>query len=692
MVGKTTALIFAGVFVAAGVPQKEGVMQTYTNQLIHEKSPYLLQHAHNPVDWLPWGEDAFQKARDEDKPVFLSIGYATCHWCHVMAHESFENPEAAALLNDAFVCIKVDREERPDIDEIYMTVCQMLTRSGGWPLTIVMTPEKQPFFAATYIPLESRFGRSGLLELVPRISNAWKTRRDTLVQSAAQITAALTAPEGEAAALDEDLPERAFQESEQSFDPQYGGFGPAPKFPTPHRLVFLMRQNRDAARPMVEKTLAAMRQGGIWDQIGFGIHRYSTDREWLVPHFEKMLYDQALAALACIEAYEAYGDESSRRMAEEIFEYVLRDMTAPEGGFYSAEDADSEGVEGKFYVWSLEELRELLEPDELPLAVELFQVRADGNFRDESSGHKTGDNILHRRGETDIPEKIRVKLFAARERRMHPLKDTKVLADWNGLMIAALAKAGRVFSEPQYTAAAQRAADFIWRELQSGGRLTHRWREGHTAVPGLLDDYAFMIAGLLELYESTFDFQPLEKALLLNDAVLTRFQDSRAGGFYLTADDAEPLITRPKSMHDAAIPSGNSVQMMNLLKLARLTGRTEYEAAADRTARAFAASLNRVPSAFTQALQAVQVAQGGGVEVVIAGERDSPQTRALIQAVRSVYQPNRTVALKTPELAAVAPFIAEMEPVGGKPAVYICRGFACEQPLTDPQKVMDALR
>lgn len=666
-------------------------MPDMTNQLIHEKSPYLLQHAQNPVDWFPWCEAAFEKARKEDKPIFLSIGYATCHWCHVMAHESFENPEAAAVLNYAFVCIKVDREERPDIDEIYMTVCQMLTRSGGWPLTIVMTPEKQPFFAATYIPLESRFGHTGLTELVPRLSNAWKTQREKVVQSAAEITAMLSESEEGANVLDEDLLKRVFQESEQTFDKQYSGFGSAPKFPSPHRLVFLIRQDPIAARPMVEKTLGAMHRGGVWDQVGFGIHRYSTDREWLVPHFEKMLYDQAMTALACIEAFEAYGDEMSRRMAEEIFEYVLRDMTAPEGGFYSAEDADSEGVEGKFYVWSFDELRGLLNLEELASVVKIFNVKPDGNFEDESTRQKTGENILHRSGEENISEEIRAKLFAAREKRFHPLKDTKILADWNGLMIAALAKAGRVFNKPQYAAAAQRAIDFIWSELREGGRLTHRWREGHAAVPGQLADYAFMIFGMLELYETVFDFQTLEKALVLNEAVLTHFYDQPSGGFFLTADDAEELIARPKSMLDGALPSGNSVQMMNLLKLARLTGRIEYEKMAARTARAFAATINRVPSAFTQALQAVQFVQSGGADVVIIGDRDLPETQALIRAVRSVWTPNCTVLLKTPGLETIAPFIAEMNPVDGQPSVYICRNFSCEQPLTNPADVTEVI-
>jgi len=650
------------------------------------------------------------------KPIFLSIGYATCHWCHVMERESFENEEVAALLNETFVCIKVDREERPDIDEIYMTVCQMLTQSGGWPLTIVMTPDKKPFFAATYIPRENRFGRVGMVELIPRLSNAWKTRRDEIVQSATQIAAALSDTSSASGELNESVLESAFASARQSYDPQYGGFGGAPKFPTAHRLNFLMRHNPAEAKEMVEQTLMALRSGGIWDHIGFGIHRYSTDREWLVPHFEKMLYDQAMLAFACVEAFEIYGTSEAKQTAEQIFEYVLRDMTSPEGGFYSAEDADSEGVEGKFYVWSLEELRAVLSPDELDLAVRTFNVKSEGNFRDEATRQVTGENILHlslqsgfaggvvppetskSTGRASLSERaalegsIRQKLFIAREKRIHPLKDTKVLADWNGLMIAALAKGARAFDEPRYEVAAQRAANFVWKQMQQKGRLMHRWREGHTAVPGQLDDYAFMTFGLLELYETTFDFQTLEKAVALNETVLKHFADEERGGFYLTADDAEKLLVRPKSMYDGALPSGNSVQMMNLLRLSRMTGRSEYEKLAEQTANAFAELINRSPDGFSQALQAVAFANGLSVEVVIVGDGTLPETLALIGAIRSVYQPNRTVLLKTPGLEKIAPFTSNMKRVDGKPSVYICRNFSCEQPLTDPSEVREKLR
>ena len=667
-------------------------MPAYTNHLASEKSPYLLQHAHNPVDWHPWCDEAFELARREDKPIFLSIGYATCHWCHVMEHESFENLEIAGLLNEAFVCIKVDREERPDIDEIYMNVCQMLTQSGGWPLTIVMTPEKKPFFAATYIPPENRMGRLGMVELIPRLSNAWKNRREEILASSEKITAVLSKVDTSSAAVDPSILARTFHAEAAQFDPVYGGFGNAPKFPMAHRLTFMIRQDPEAAQKMVTHTLSALRRGGIWDQVGHGIHRYSTDRKWLVPHFEKMLYDQALLALACIEAFEAYGDASARKIAEEIFEYVLRDMTAPGGGFYSAEDADSEGVEGKFYVWSMEALRDLFDAPQLDEVVKHFNIRPDGNFLDEATRVKTGENILYRKDLDADLESVRNRLFEIREKRIHPLKDTKVLADWNGLMIAAFAKAGRVFNEPKYTGAAQRAVEFIFSEMQDDGRLWHRWREGEVLVPGQLDDYAFITFGLLELYETTFEVQILEKAVALNEVVLNHFSDEEQGGFFLTADDAEELIVRPKSLYDGAIPSGNSVHMMNLIRLARLTGRMEYEALADRLLGAFAQSINQSGSGFLQALQAVQFTQGDAVEVVIVGDRDLPETQALIDAVYSVYQPHRTVILKTPGLEKLALFVKEMQPVEGQPTVYICRNFACEQPLVTPESVREALQ
>ncbi|MFO7783682.1 MAG: thioredoxin domain-containing protein, partial [Desulfatiglandales bacterium] len=500
------------------------------NSLIHEKSPYLLQHAHNPVDWYGWGEEAFEKARQENKPIFLSIGYSTCHWCHVMEKESFEDPEVAKLLNDVFVSIKVDREERPDLDHVYMTVCRMATGGGGWPLTIIMTPDKKPFFAATYIPKTSRYGRAGMMELIPRVEQVWKTRQQEVLESAAGMTQALhhleTTPTVKE--LNQHTLEKAFQDLSKRFDRTHGGFSSSPKFPTPHNLSFLLRYwkrtGNTEALHMVEKTLQELRWGGIFDQIGYGFHRYSTDKEWLVPHFEKMLYDQAMLALAYLETYQATGNALYRDVAREVFAYVLRDMRSPEGGFYSAEDADSEGVEGKFYLWTEEELREILSKQEADLLIQAFNVEERGNFTEEATGELTGANILYP-GKDPAgmgAELSRKKLFEARKKRVHPYKDDKILTDWNGLMIAALARGARVLGEEQYALAAIDAARFVLDRMRTPeGRLLHRYREGDAAITANTDDYAFFIWGLLELYQATFDATHLQTALSLSEDLIS---------------------------------------------------------------------------------------------------------------------------------------------------------------------------
>ncbi|MBM4313788.1 MAG: thioredoxin domain-containing protein, partial [Deltaproteobacteria bacterium] len=546
-----------------------------SNRLSREKSPYLLQHAENPVDWYPWGGEAFDRARREDKPVFLSVGYSTCHWCHVMAHESFEDITVAALLNEVFVCVKVDREERPDIDAVYMHVCQMMTGSGGWPLTIVMTPEKNPFFAATYIPKESRWGRQGLVDLIPRIGSIWKTRRDEVEKAAAQTLSHLMQPGSETGELHpEALLVRAFEELRGQFDERYGGFGDSPKFPMPHQIVFLLRHWRRTRSPdalrMAEKTLSAMRQGGIFDQLGHGFHRYSTDRQWLVPHFEKMLYDQALLAMAFTEAFQATGDEIHARTVREVLDYCIRDLCAPEGGFFAAEDADSEGEEGRFYLWSMDEFRRLLDPEELRLAKAAYSLAEEGNFVDPVEPGKRGDNILHPSGspagiaeslgltETEFLrrlEEVRLRLLAAREKRVRPQRDDKILTDWNGLMIAALARAARVLDEPRYFDAARMAIGFILSRLRApDGRLLHRFCKGEAAVTANLDDYAFLIWGLIEAYEAGFDADDLRAALALQEVVDRHFRDSE-GGFFSTPNDGETLLFRPREGHDGAIPS-----------------------------------------------------------------------------------------------------------------------------------------
>ena len=688
------------------------------NRLASQKSPYLLQHAGNPVNWYPWGPEAFEEARRQDKPVFLSIGYSTCHWCHVMAHESFEDPQIGRLMNEAFLSVKVDREERPDIDMLYMTVCQMMTGSGGWPLSIIMTPDKQPFFAGTYIPRETRFGLLGLAELIPRIKEMWATRRPELLSSASQVAAtlqkaALSAPEGE---LDESVLHLAYQQLADRFDEQHGGFGVAPKFPAAHNLLFLLRfwkrTGHKKALDMVEKTLRAMRRGGMYDHVGFGFHRYSTDRRWLVPHFEKMLYDQALLAVAYLEAFQATGKEEYAQTAQQVLTYVLRDMTSPGGGFYSAEDADSEGEEGKFYLWTCDEINRTLDVDEAALFLKVFNIRENGNFTDEAVGTKNGRNIPHLtepletiNSGLNIPipeleerlERARRKLFAHRERRLHPHKDDKILTDWNGLMVAVLAKAARVLGEPRYASAARRAVDFVLNTmLAPDGRLLHRYRDGEAALPAHADDYAFLIHGLLELYGTTFEVGYLQRALELNKYLLAHFWDEESGGFYFTADDGEELLVRQKQAYDGALPSGNSVAMLNLLRLGRITADPDFEEKAARIGRAFFEKVRQSPAAYTQLMVAVDFAMGPSYEVVVAGDSRNSDTREMLQAIHRRFIPSKVVVFLPTEVGAqevksVAPFTSEQSSIDGKATAYVCVNHYCKLPTTDIDTMLSLL-
>ena len=688
------------------------------NRLAGEKSPYLLQHAGNPVDWYPWGEEAFARARDEDKPVFLSIGYATCHWCHVMEHESFEDPVVAALMNDAFVNVKVDREERPDIDQVYMAVCQMLTGGGGWPLTIIMTPDRKPFFAGTYIPRQTRYGRIGMMELVPRVQEMWQSERVKVLQSAQQILGHLetTSAGGRPGSIEPTAVETAYRQLRNRYDEPHGGFGDHPKFPSPHNLIFLLqywqRTGEPMALTMVEHTLRSMRRGGIYDHIGFGFHRYSTDPEWLVPHFEKMLYDQAMLTLAYTEAFAATGNAEYERTARDVLAYVLRDMTSDEGGFYSAEDADSEGEEGKFYLWSIEQLREVLGEDEAAFAADIFNFEPDGNYLDESSRAPTGSNIAHLQGShaeaarrlemephefEERLESIRNKLFTAREKRIHPLKDDKVLTDWNGLMAAAMAKAGRVFGNQEWVSAAERAVNFVLATMRAeDGRLMHRYREGSASVRAFLDDYVFLTWACLELYHATADPRHLRRAVDLQDETVNRFWDDDNGGFYFTADDAEELLVRQKEVYDGAVPSGNSVAMANLVQLSRLTGRTAFDDRSAAVAAAFANEVARMPSAHTHLMTALQAAAGPSLEVVITGDPGAPDTAQLMQAVRTRYLPH-AVVLVVPDgrsgeqIRRLAPFTESYASIDGTAAAYVCRDFQCKLPTTDPAKLAELL-
>jgi len=676
------------------------------NRLMHEKSPYLLQHAQNPVDWYPWGEEAFAVARELDRPIFLSIGYATCHWCHVMEHESFEDEEVARLMNEAFVNIKVDREERPDVDGIYMTVAQMTTGHGGWPLTILMTPDRIPFMAATYIPRENQHGRVGMLNLVPRIRQAWAERRPALLESAASIQQhleSMASAEFGGRTLGTDVLRQGFGELSASFDRQHGGFGSAPKFPTPHRLLFLLRYWRrtevEMALEMAEQTLASLRAGGVFDQVGFGFHRYSTDREWLLPHFEKMLYDQAMLMLAYAESLEASPDPARERVVREIAEYVLRDLTSPEGAFYSAEDADSEGEEGKFYVWSLDEVRAVLGEEEAGHAAAAWGLKPEGNYRDEASGRTTGLNIPHLTSyeEADgLLEKARLSLFEHRGMRERPLLDDKVLTDWNGLMIAALARAGRVLSDASLIAAARRSAAFIHETMGSSGELLHRYRDGEAALQANLDDYAFLAWGEIELYQATFEPEHLQRAIQLTDSMVGRFLDADRGGFFFSAAGKADLIVRQREVYDGAVPSGNSVALYNLVRLARLTGRPDYEQLVSDTASAFSRQVASQPAAFTFFLSAMDMVIGPSQELVIVGDPDAEDTRSLLAVAREDYRPNLVVLLRPPgdagrTIAELAPFTESFDLLDGRAAAYLCSGFACERPVSDPGALRDLI-
>jgi uncharacterized protein YyaL (SSP411 family) len=650
------------------------------NRLANEVSPYLLQHADNPVNWYSWSDEAFEMAKKLDRPIFLSIGYSTCHWCHVMEHESFEDHDVAALLNDAFICIKVDREERPDIDNIYMSVCRLMTGGGGWPLTIIMTPDKVPFFAGTYIPKNERFGRIGLMELVPKINSSWQNRREDILKSTDQVINALQNLSGQITKgnLDDKIHELTYKQFESSFDDEFGGFGNSPKFPTPHNYTYLLRHWRKTgeqkALDIVKKSLKKMRTGGIFDHVGFGFHRYSTDEKWLVPHFEKMLYDQALTAMAYIETYQITKDKEFANTANEIFTYVLRDMADADGAFYSAEDADSEGEEGKFYLWSEAELKAVLNDSDYIFIKRVFNVHPDGNFKDESRGAKTGENILNltktwlelasdfNQNENDIrlrAETLLKQLFEIREKRIHPYKDNKILTDWNGLMIASLAAGGRAINNPDYI------------------------------------HYAFLVWGLIELYQSTFNVEYLKSALQLNDEMIKLFWDDNNGGFYLAADDISDLIVRPKEIYDGATPSGNSVAAYNLLRLARITMNDDYEKLASCILESFANQINRAPSGFTMSLTADLFGKGPSYEIVIVGEPESNDTKAMLKAINQDFIPNKVVILrpddKYSEIDEISEFVKSQVKLDGKATAYVCRNYSCSLPTNDIDKMLELI-
>ncbi len=681
-----------------------------SNRLINEKSPYLLQHAHNPVDWYPWGEEAFARAKIEDKPIFLSIGYATCHWCHVMAHESFEDEQVAKILNKYFVAIKVDREERPDVDKIYMHVCQSLTGRGGWPLSLFMTQEGAPFFAGTYFPKSTRMGMPGFIDVLNQIAAMWQKDRASILKSSKAITQAIQ-PRSDKShhPVSVDTLKKGHSQLAGTFDPTWGGFGPAPKFPTPHHLTFLLRchkrSSNSTALEMVEKTLDAMRNGGIFDQVGFGFHRYSVDEKWLAPHFEKMLYDQALLAMAYLEAYQATGKTRFAEVGREIFTYVLRDMTAPEGGFYSAEDADSEGKEGLFYVWTPQEVKEHLGEEHGDLFCRFYDITEAGNFED-------GKNIPHIRmshtafAARHYMDTAKIKglledgirrLFDVRKKRVRPLKDDKILTSWNGLMIAAFSMGYQILGDPAYKEAAQGGARFILKHLKKADdRLVRRYRQGDAAYAAYLDDYAFLVWGLIELYEATFDISYLEEAVSLNNNMIEIFWDEENGGLYFTGKGNEELITRSKELYDGALPSGNSVAALNLIRLSRLTGNIDLEKRAEQLTQAFARQVEAQPMGYTQFLIALDFMVGPSKEIVISGDPSLKTTQAMVQAVRSRFLPNKVLLVRPlgaegKRLAVLSPFVKGMAPINSSPAVYVCKRYTCQTPVTEVDKLDSVL-
>ena len=681
------------------------------------------------MDWYPWGEDAFAAAREEDKPIFLSIGYSTCHWCHVMEKESFEDDEAAAAINDAFIPIKVDREERPDVDNVYMSVCQMMTGRGGWPLTVLLTPDRRPFYAATYLPKRGRMQQMGVMELAERVSELWETNRDRLLADAEKITSALTEASTDppqAMPLGVDVFERATRTLSDRFDDDWGGFGRKPKFPSPHNHLFLLREHHrtgsERALEMVTRTLDKMRLGGIFDHVGFGFHRYSTDRQWLLPHFEKMLYDQAMLMMAYAEAYQVTRRQRYAETAWDVLHYLERDMASETGAFFSAEDADSltpEGAkeEGAFYVWTTDELQSVLAEDDAKWVIDVFQADETGNFADESTSQKTGANILHLRqplaraaspaGETasrdeaDTAERrwetIRQTLVEARSERPRPALDDKVLTDWNGVLIAALAKAGRAFPEgQQFTHRAITAADFLLDTMQSEGRLLHRYRNGDVDIQAHLDDEAYLLWGLTELYETTFDARWLRAAVERAASMVAHFEDDEHGGFYFTAHDGESLIVRQKEYYDGAMPSGNSAALLGLVRVARLTGRTELEEAADRLISAASEQVSEQPAGFTGFLMGLHAALAHSREIVIAGDLEDPATQEMVAMVRDLYLPNTVILHRPddphPEIADIAPFTQAQTTIDGRPAAYVCQNFACQRPVQTPEALVEMLR
>jgi uncharacterized protein YyaL (SSP411 family) len=680
----------------------------FTNRLIKETSPYLLQHAHNPVDWFPWGEEAFEIARREQKPLLLSIGYSACHWCHVMEHESFENEAIARLMNENFVNIKVDREERPDLDQIYMSAVQMMTHHGGWPMTVFLTPEAVPFYAGTYFPPEDRYNMPGFPHVLISVADAYRERPDDVQQTAASVLGELkrsTTTLESSELLSADLLETAYRGIIKNYDSTNGGFGDAPKFPPAMTLEFLLhtfyRTGSQQALEIVRHTCRKMAEGGIYDQLGGGFHRYATDARWLVPHFEKMLYDNALLSRLYLHYYQVSRDESARTVAEGILDYVAREMTDPAGGFYSTQDADSEGVEGKFFVWSLDEIKQLLDERDAVLFAAYYNITNDGNFE--------GKNILNTtRGQSEVGatenltieelsailERARKILFAEREKRVKPARDEKVLTAWNGLMLASFAEAAAILSRSDYLVVAKQNARFVLDNLHREGLLLRTYKDGQAKLNAYLEDYAFLIDGLVTLFETSGELEWLEEACRLTATMIQEFWDDREGGFFYTGRSHETLIVRSKDFFDNATPAGNSIAAEVLLSVGLLTDNTDYQRRAATILRLTASTIQRYPSGFGRLLCALDFYLGTPKEIAIIGDASAAETRSLLDEIWKPYLPNKVVAQAAPAdavAAEIVPLVRNRPQVGNQATAYVCEHFTCKTPATSPAELATQL-
>jgi uncharacterized protein YyaL (SSP411 family) len=671
------------------------VNNTHSNHLVNETSPYLLQHAHNPVDWYPWGPEALARARNENKPILLSIGYSACHWCHVMERESFENEAIARLMNENFINIKVDREERPDLDQIYMNAVQMMTGHGGWPMTVFLTPEQVPFYGGTYFPPVDRHGLPGFPRVLISLAEAYRTQHDEIVRNSAAVLTELNRlndfkpADGEP---DFELLDKCANHLMRVFDPSHGGFGSKPKFPPSMTLSFLLRQYRrtgdTAILAAVELTLEKMANGGIYDQLGGGFHRYSVDERWLVPHFEKMLYDNALLSRIYLDAYLVTSKPLYRRIATETLDYVVREMRDESGGFYSTQDADSEGEEGKFFVWTPAEVEEVLGLEDARLFCRYFDVFEGGNFEGRSILHvdTPSDRVaallnVDEARLADVIERGRRLLFESREKRIKPGRDEKIIAAWNGLMLRSFSEAARVLSREDYAAIAVSNAEFLLSMMRKDGRLLRTHKDGESKLNAYLEDYAYLADGLLSLYEATFDERWFREAVSLSETIIDQFLDEEGTGFYFTAREHEALISRTKDVYDNAIPAGNSVAILVLLRLAMFTGEQRYRELAVKCLRQLKDVVPRAPSGFGHLLCGFDQMLGASIEVAIVGEADDAGMRSMVDLVFSLYQPNRVVSAGTGSNSGV-PLLEGRGTVDGRSAAYVCLNFTCEAPVT----------